>query len=71
MINIVLAEDHSTVREGLKILVNQEPDMTVVAEAGDGAQAIKAVRENPTDVVVMHIAMPEMTGITATNKLKY
>ena len=71
MINIVLAEDHSTVREGLKILVNQEPDMTVVAEAGDGAQAIKAVRENPTDVVVMDIAMPEMNGLKATRKLKY
>ena len=71
MINLVLAEDHSTVREGLKILVNQEPDMTVVAEAGDGAQAIKAVRENPTDVVVMDIAMPEMNGLKATKKLKY
>ena len=71
MINIVLAEDHSTVREGLKILVNQEPDMTVVAEAGDGAQAIMAVRENPTDVVVMDIAMPEMNGLKATKKLKY
>jgi DNA-binding NarL/FixJ family response regulator len=70
MINIVLAEDHSTVREGLKILVNQEPDMKVVAEAGDGVAAIKAVRENPTDVVVMDIAMPEMNGLKATRKLK-
>ena len=70
MINVVLAEDHSTVREGLKILVNQEPDMTVVGEAGDGAAAISAVRANKPDVVVMDIAMPEMNGLKATRKLK-
>jgi DNA-binding NarL/FixJ family response regulator len=70
MINVVLAEDHQTVREGLKILVNQEADMTVVGEAADGAAAIKAVRESHPDVVVMDIAMPEMNGLKATRKLK-
>ena len=70
MINVVLAEDHGTVREGLKIMVNQEPDMRVVGEAGDGAAAIKAVRDNNPDIVVMDIAMPEMNGLKATRKLK-
>ena len=70
MINVVLAEDHGTVREGLKIMVNQEPDMQVVGEAGDGAAAIKAVRDSRPDVVVMDIAMPEMNGLKATRKLK-
>lgn len=70
MINVVLAEDHGTVREGLKIMVNQEPDMRVVGEAGDGAAAIKAVRDSQPDVVVMDIAMPEMNGLKATRKLK-
>ena len=70
MINVVLAEDHYMVREGLKMLVNQQDDMTVVAEAANGAAAIRAVRDNPTDVIVMDIAMPEMNGLKATRKLK-
>ena len=67
---IVLAEDHKTVREGIKLLVNAQSDMEVVGEAGDGAAAITAVRENRPDLVVMDVSMPEMNGLKATQKLK-
>jgi two-component system response regulator NreC len=70
MLNVVLAEDHKTVREGIKMLVNAQKDMRVVGEAGDGAAAIIAVREKRPDVVVMDISMPEMNGLKATRKLK-
>ena len=70
MMRIVLAEDHKTVREGLKMLVNAQTDMEVVGEAGDGAAAIKSVREQHPDIVVMDISMPEMNGLKATRKLK-
>jgi two-component system, NarL family, response regulator NreC len=70
VINVVLAEDHSTVREGLKILVNSQQDMTVVGEASNGIAAIKAVKDNLTDVVVMDITMPQMNGLKATRKIK-
>ena len=70
MLNIVLAEDHQTVREGIKMLVNAQADMRVVGEAGDGASAIKTVREKRPDVIVMDISMPEMNGLKATRKLK-
>jgi two-component system, NarL family, response regulator NreC len=70
MMRIVLAEDHRTVREGIKLLVNAQIDMEVVGEAGDGAAAIKTVREKRPDVVVMDVSMPEMNGLKATRKLK-
>ena len=70
MLNVVLAEDHQTVREGIKMLVNAQNDMRVVGEAGDGVTAIKTVREKLPDVVVMDISMPEMNGLKATRKLK-
>ena len=55
---ILLAEDHKTVREGIKLLVNAQPDMEVVGEAGDGEAAIKAVKELQPDMVIMDISMP-------------
>ena len=70
MMRIVLAEDHKTVREGLKMLVNAQTDMEVVGEAGDGIAAIKSVRDKHPDVIVMDISMPEMNGLKATRKLK-
>jgi DNA-binding NarL/FixJ family response regulator len=70
MMRIVLAEDHKTVREGIKMLVNAQNDMEVVGEAGDGAAAIKSVRDKHPDVIVMDISMPEMNGLKATRKLK-
>ena len=70
MLNIVLAEDHNTVREGIRMLVDAQTDMQVVGEAGDGAAAILKVREHRPDVLVMDISMPEMNGLKATRKLK-
>ena len=70
MLNVVLAEDHSTVREGIKMLVNAQTDMRVVGEANNGSNAIKTVREKRPDVVVMDISMPEMNGLKATKKLR-
>ena len=69
-LRIVLADDHVTVRHGLKLLIDAQPDMTVVAEAGDGAAAIRRVDEFAPDVVVMDISMPGINGLNATRTLK-
>jgi DNA-binding NarL/FixJ family response regulator len=69
-LRIFLAEDHSMVREGLKLLVNSQPDMEVVGEAGDGRIALQKVSEILPDVVVMDISMPELGGAAATEQLK-
>jgi len=69
-LRVLLADDHVTVRHGLRLLIDGEGDMTVVAEASDGAAAIEhASREKP-DVIVMDISMPGMNGLIATRKLK-
>jgi len=69
-LRILLAEDHQTVREGVKLLVNAQPDMEVVGEAGDGEIAIKeAERLNP-DIIVMDVSMPNVNGLKATKKLR-
>jgi DNA-binding NarL/FixJ family response regulator len=67
---ILLAEDHQTVREGIKLLVNAQPDMEVIGESSDGESAIKKVKELKPDIVVMDISMPGMNGLKATKKLK-
>jgi two-component system response regulator NreC len=67
---IVLAEDHNTVREGLKMLVNAQPDMEVVGEAADGRAAIAKTRDLLPDLLVMDISMPELNGLKATEKLR-
>jgi DNA-binding NarL/FixJ family response regulator len=69
-LRILLAEDHQMVREGLKALVNSQPDMTVVGEAGDGQAAIQQARELDPDVIVMDVSMPRMSGLEATAKIK-
>lgn len=67
---ILLAEDHNTVREGIKMLVNAQPDMEVIGEAADGRAAILKTRELQPDLVVMDVSMPEMNGLKATEKLR-
>ena len=63
---ILLADDHAIVREGLRALLEKEPELEVIAEAATGAEALRLAREHRPDVVVMDISMPDMNGIDAT-----
>ena len=69
-LRILLADDHETVREGLKGILNGEPDMEVVAEAIDGATALEQASAVLPDVVVMDVSMPTLNGLKATEALK-
>jgi DNA-binding NarL/FixJ family response regulator len=69
-LRILLADDHVTVRQGLKMLIESQGDMTVVSEASDGAAAVEQARDLRPDVVVMDISMPGMNGLVATRTLK-
>src|SRR5262245_41222862 len=68
-LRILLAEDHETVREGLKLIISAQPDMDVVAMVGDGRAAIYASQRLEPDIVVMDISMPRLSGLKATEKL--
>ncbi|GAA3653532.1 response regulator transcription factor [Nonomuraea antimicrobica] len=69
MINVLLADDQALVRAGFKALLDAQPDMTVVAEASDGAQAVRLAGEHRPDVVLMDIRMPGTDGLTATRRM--
>ena len=69
-LRILIAEDHQTVREGIKLLVNAQPDMEVVGEAGDGELAIKEAERLKPDIILMDISMPNLNGLKATKKLR-
>ena len=68
-LRIVLADDHETVREGLRMILNAQPDMQVVATAGDGKEAIAQAERLTPDVVIMDISMPGLNGLAATLRL--
>ena len=68
-IKIILADDHKIVREGLRFLIENQPDMELVGEAGNGRRAAQLVRELSPDVVIMDIAMPELNGVEATRQI--
>ena len=69
-LRILLADDHVTVRRGLKLLIEAEPDMQVIAEASDGKVAMQHAIASKPDVIVMDISMPGMNGLEATRALK-
>lgn len=66
---ILLADDHALVRRGVRLILDGEPDLTVVAEAGDGAEAIELAREHRPDLAILDIAMPRLTGLQAAREL--
>lgn len=69
MIRIMLVEDHAVVREALRSMLEREPDMQVVAEAGDGESALRLARDLAPELVVMDISMPGLDGIQTTRRL--
>ena len=69
-ISIILAEDHTIVREGLLALLRREPDIYIVGQVSDGRRAVALVAELKPDVIVMDIAMPLLNGIEATRQIR-
>ena len=70
MISILLVEDQLLVRSGLKILLDREPDLRIVAEAGDGEEAVRLSAELKPDLVLMDIRLPELDGVEAIRRIK-
>ncbi|GCE06604.1 MULTISPECIES: response regulator [Dictyobacter] len=69
-IRILLADDHTILRAGLKMMLNAQPDMEVVGEAQDGRQAIQEAQRLQPDVILMDITMPDINGIEATKQIR-
>lgn len=69
-IRILIADDHSVVRSGIRTILQSSPEFTVVAEAEDGEEAVELAAKHKPEVVVMDISMPQLNGIEATAKMK-
>ncbi len=69
-IRVLLAEDHVITRQGIRRLLEDESNLTVIGEASDGEEAVQMVTEMKPDVVLMDIAMPKLNGIEATRQIK-
>ena len=67
---ILLADDHVLVREGLRLILDRQPDLEVVAEAGDGAEAIERALHTDLDLAVLDVSMPRLTGLQAARHLR-
>ena len=68
-VRILLADDHALVRQGVRLILDAQPDMTVVAEAGDGAEAVEMARSTEFDLAILDVAMPRMTGLQAAREI--
>jgi DNA-binding NarL/FixJ family response regulator len=66
---VLLADDHALVRHGLRLILDAEPDFDVVAEAGDGAEAVRLVLADDIDLAILDISMPRLTGIQVARQL--
>ena len=67
---ILLADDHALVRDGLRMVLESQPDLEVVVEAGDGVEAVRLALEHAVDLAVLDVAMPKMTGLQAARELQ-
>lgn len=70
MITIFLADDHTVVRDGLRVLLEAHPDLKVIGDAADGREAVRQVIQCRPDVAIMDINMPELNGIEATEQIR-
>jgi two-component system, NarL family, response regulator NreC len=68
-IRILLADDHNVLRDGLRLILERQPDFEVVAEASDGREALALVEEHNPDVAVIDVAMPALNGIEVTSRI--
>ena len=66
---VLLADDHVLVRRGVRMILDMQPDLTVVAEASDGVEAVAALREQEVDLAVLDVAMPRLTGLQAAREI--
>ncbi len=69
-IRVLVAEDHPIVRSGIQLLLQSEPDIVVSAQASNGLEAIESVMQDPPDLVLMDISMPELGGLDATRQIR-
>ena len=67
---ILLADDHALVREGLRLILERQPDLEVVAEASDGAEAIERALHTDLDLAVLDVSMPRLAGLQAARHLR-
>jgi DNA-binding NarL/FixJ family response regulator len=70
MIRVLIADDHGIVRSGLRMLIDRQPDMQVVAEADDGVAALESSQAHQPDVAVLDVSMPRMTGLQAAREIR-
>ncbi|WP_425450761.1 response regulator [Xylanimonas oleitrophica] len=68
-VRVVLVDDQQLVRAGFRMVIDSQPDLTVVAEAGDGVEALRVLERTPADVVLMDVRMPRLDGLGATARL--
>jgi DNA-binding NarL/FixJ family response regulator len=67
---VLLADDHELVRDGLRLILEREPDLAVVAEAGDGAEAVQTALRTPLDLAILDVSMPRLTGLQAARQIR-
>jgi DNA-binding NarL/FixJ family response regulator len=70
VIRVLIADDHGIVRSGLRMLIDRQPDMEVVAEAEDGVSALESTQEHRPNVAVLDVSMPRMTGLQAAREIR-